>query len=63
MLPLEIGPAQPTTQRQQSGGTSAGCWPSGQASQRTVEQSTFLALDPLVSVVGPVVVPEAPAPV
>lgn len=49
-------------QRQQSGVTRAGCWPSGQASQRTVEQSTFLALDPLVSVVGPVVVPEAAVP-
>ena len=31
------------TQRQQSGGLRAGVWPSGQAAQRTVEQSTFAA--------------------
>jgi len=30
-------------QRQQSGGLRAGCWPAGQAAQRTVEQSTFLS--------------------
>src|SRR6185369_15765996 len=52
--------AQPGTHLQQSGGTSVGCWPSGQAAQRTVEQSIFLALEPLVSVVEPVVVPVTP---
>jgi hypothetical protein len=30
------------TQRQQSGGWSAGCWPVGQAAQRTFAQSAML---------------------
>jgi hypothetical protein len=36
---LTAATAQLGTQRQQSGGVSAGCWPSGQAAQRTFEQS------------------------
>jgi hypothetical protein len=35
----------------------------GHEAQRTVEQSTFFALEPLLSVVVPVVVPVAPASV
>jgi hypothetical protein len=35
----------------------------GHAAQRTVEQSTFFALEPLLSVVVPVVVPVVPASV
>jgi hypothetical protein len=35
----------------------------GQAAQRTVEQSTFFALEPLLSVVVPVVVPVVPVAV
>jgi predicted Na+-dependent transporter len=50
-------------QRQQSGGVRAGCCPVGHETQRTVEQSTFFALEPLLSVVVPVVVPVVPASV
>jgi hypothetical protein len=53
--------AQFGMQRQQSGGVKAGCWPSGQAAQRTEEQSPGSLPVPVVPVesgvpdVGPVV--------